>query len=501
MDPLEYLQSLVESGMKIGLERMGPLLSDMGSPHLAMPSVMVAGTNGKGSTCKMTAAILSKLGLDVLTYTSPHLLSVNERIDINGCSVSDEDLGMGIDAVRTSVERLYKGRMGPTYFETLTAAAFQIAKEKSVDILVSEVGLGGRLDATNVLDPQVCAITSVSMDHAEILGDDPVSIAREKAGIIKPSVPVVIGPLCRDSDDGNRCLRAVLSTCSQNGCSVVVISDGEDRENVSRMVRISGVPDWRIIEVGEVEWKDGTSAPLKCIGPREKYLENPAFELLDRIIDQEYTTPLVGKHHAWNMACAIATAIIVLPVALAHRKILNGQLSSFEDLIHGGSDAVLQEFPVNVLRSGIVDGLADVKMIGRFEERSLNGVKVILDGGHNEEAGIATSDTIQARFPGSKASILISMMKEKDPTAFMSPFGPICSSLFITWIEGERSMPVEKMLSGAVKGMGGTFPIHIRDRMNDALEEWSSAVSESDLGLSCGSFYLYKKVHEKLLNS
>ncbi|MGA1821447.1 MAG: bifunctional folylpolyglutamate synthase/dihydrofolate synthase [Thermoplasmatota archaeon] len=498
MDPLEYLESLSESGMKIGLERMGPLLSDMGSPHLSMPSVMIAGTNGKGSTCKMASAILSRLGLRVITYTSPHLLRVNERVEINGQPVSDEILGAGIEAVRRSVERLYRDRIGPTYFETLTAAAFHIAKMKSADLLVSEVGLGGRLDATNVLDPQVCAITSISMDHTEILGDDPVSIAREKAGIIKPSVPVVIGPLCPDADDGGRCLRTILSICSQNGCSVVAISGSGEVERVRRLVMNSGVPDWRIIKVGEVGWHNGTSAHLSCEGPAERHLENPAFKLLDRIVDGEYTTPLVGKHHAWNMSCAIAVSMIVLPVALAHRKIMNGQLSSFDDLIHGGSDPVLGEYPLEVLRSAVSEGLSGVRMIGRFEERSLNGKEVILDGGHNEEAGTATAETIRARFPTAKASILISMMREKDPAAYMSAFGPVCSALFITRMKEERSMSVEKMLSGAVKGMEGSFPIHIRYEMNDAYDEWSKDVSASELGLACGSFYLYKEVHDKL---
>ena len=222
MDPFEYLNSLPALGIKMGFGRIKPILEEMGNPHRRVPSVIVAKKKRKGSTCAMAGSILTSLGLNVLVYTSPHLNRVNERISINRTPVSDEVLARGIDEVRKAARKL-GSREDPTYFECLTAAAFGIGSDLNVDAIVAEVGLGGRLDATNVLDPQVSGITSISMDHGDFLGEDQVSIAGEKAGIIKPSVPVVIGPVCTGSPKMNRCLRTILSTAAENGSEAVIV--------------------------------------------------------------------------------------------------------------------------------------------------------------------------------------------------------------------------------------------------------------------------------------
>jgi dihydrofolate synthase / folylpolyglutamate synthase len=184
-----YLYSLQKHGIKLGLERMTALVGRLGMPHLRYPTLHIAGTNGKGSTAAMTAAILQASGYRVGLYTSPHLVEFRERIRVNGEMIAESD-------VARLTERL-KGfcdlNLAPTFFECTTAMALQYFADSRVDVAVLEVGLGGRFDATNVVTPLACAITTIGLDHQEYLGTTLGSIAFEKAGIIKPNVPVVVG--------------------------------------------------------------------------------------------------------------------------------------------------------------------------------------------------------------------------------------------------------------------------------------------------------------------
>jgi dihydrofolate synthase / folylpolyglutamate synthase len=172
------------------LEPISRLVEAMGDPHLAAPVIHVTGTNGKGSTVQMITQLLMAQGLTVGTYTSPHLERVNERISRNGEPISDEDFGEQIGAV-AELEVLTGVR--PSYFETVTAAAFRWFADVAVDVVVVEVGLLGRWDATNVVEAQVAVITNIGMDHTEFAGPTLQHIAAEKAGIIKPSSAVVVG--------------------------------------------------------------------------------------------------------------------------------------------------------------------------------------------------------------------------------------------------------------------------------------------------------------------
>ena len=181
------------------LQRMRELLAAIGNPHERVPGVHVAGTKGKGSTAAMTAAVLSAAGYRVGLYSSPHLEHIEERLVIDSSQCTTRQLVELVEQVRPAVERLDQtaaregGESGPTYFDILTAMAFLHFAEQQVDIGVLEVGLGGRLDSTNVCRPLVTVITSISFDHTQQLGDTLTAIATEKAGIIKPGVPVVSG--------------------------------------------------------------------------------------------------------------------------------------------------------------------------------------------------------------------------------------------------------------------------------------------------------------------
>lgn len=179
------------AGDTLKLDRMHALMAALNDPHLAFKSVHVAGTKGKGSTCVMTAACLEACGYTVGLYTSPHLIDIRERIQLNRRQISQADFTRLAQRVADAAAALPRESGEPTFFEVTTAMAFCYFAEEAVDVAVIEVGLGGRLDSTNVITPEVCAITNISLDHTQILGDTVEKIAAEKAGIFKRGVPAL----------------------------------------------------------------------------------------------------------------------------------------------------------------------------------------------------------------------------------------------------------------------------------------------------------------------
>ena len=193
-----YLASRTRLGVKFGLDTIRAVLARMGHPESAFPSLLVAGTNGKGSVVAYTDAALRASGLRVGRYTSPHLARVNERIAVDGRDITDAALEAAVLRVRAAAEGLVReGTIAahPTYFEALTAAAFAHFRDRVVDVAVLEVGMGGRLDATNVVDPLASAIVSVDLDHEAYLGTSRAAIAREKAGVLRRDRTTVLGSL------------------------------------------------------------------------------------------------------------------------------------------------------------------------------------------------------------------------------------------------------------------------------------------------------------------
>lgn len=207
-EKLERLCALRNHGSKFGIDRMRLLAEELGNPQNAFPLIHLAGTNGKGSTSAMLEGILRAHGLRVGLYTSPHLLKLGERIQVNRKECSDEEICDEAERLYATATRF--GQPGdedfPSFFEIMTAMAFRCFARERCDAAVVETGLGGRLDATNIVSPDVCVITSVGLDHTEFLGDTHKAIAREKAGIIKPGVPVVIGLLTEEAESEIRAI-------------------------------------------------------------------------------------------------------------------------------------------------------------------------------------------------------------------------------------------------------------------------------------------------------
>jgi dihydrofolate synthase/folylpolyglutamate synthase len=216
---IDFLFGIRLHGQKLELATMRELLRRMGNPQDAMRFVHIAGTNGKGSVAAMSHAILTRAGIRTGLYTSPHLVSFRERFQVNGQPIGERDAARLVEWIRPLLDETatYPDCRQPTFFEVVTALALQYFREQSVDVVVWETGMGGRLDATNVVTPLVSIITNVGLDHMQYLGDTIADIAREKAGIIKPGCPVVTA--ARDPD----ALGVIRDRCRRLGCSLAEI--------------------------------------------------------------------------------------------------------------------------------------------------------------------------------------------------------------------------------------------------------------------------------------
>lgn len=276
---VERLRPSRVTGDMLKLERMHALLAELENPHLSVKTVHIAGTKGKGSTCEMTAACLEASGYTVGLYTSPHLVDLRERIRLNRRPVSQADFVRLAQRVDEAVQRLDLRKFSddgateeqPTFFELTTAMAFVYFAEQAVDIAVIEVGLGGRLDATNVVRPEVSAVTLISLDHTQILGNTLELIAAEKAGIFKAHVPAL--------------------TYAQNPAVLEVLQ--KKAEEAGTSLHVVG----RDIEFSH---RFENSAPH---GPHVRVSLSTA-----RSIYEHLMVPLKGEHQAMN--CGLALAIL-----------------------------------------------------------------------------------------------------------------------------------------------------------------------------------------------
>ncbi|MEW6109288.1 MAG: folylpolyglutamate synthase/dihydrofolate synthase family protein [Nitrospirota bacterium] len=196
---IKYLYGLQKFGMKFGLDNIRTLLAALGNPHESFRSIHVAGTNGKGSTSAMIETILRTSGAATGLFTSPHLVSFTERIRINGQEIEENDVIELADEVRSAAEKIKD--LFPTFFEVVTAMAFIHFRKTKTDWAVIEAGMGGRLDATNIITPEVSVITRIDFDHREFLGRTLKEIAAEKAGIIKDGVPVIVSGQAHEAMD------------------------------------------------------------------------------------------------------------------------------------------------------------------------------------------------------------------------------------------------------------------------------------------------------------
>ncbi|MCX5721110.1 MAG: bifunctional folylpolyglutamate synthase/dihydrofolate synthase [Nitrospirae bacterium] len=263
-----YLYRLQKHGIKLGLETMTALMGRLGVPQSRYRTLHIAGTNGKGSTAAMAAAVLQSAGYRVGLYTSPHLVEFRERIRVNGEMIAESQVAQ----LTEQLQALCQPDLSPTFFEYTTAMAFQHFAETGVEVAVLEVGLGGRFDATNVVMPMACAVTTIALDHQDYLGTTLSSIAFEKAGIIKQGVPVVLGRL-----------------------------DEEARQTIEQVAQERQAPMFRMDEDFRTEGESPSQFSYHGLGLQYDGL----------------TCALEGRHQLDNAACALALLEAAVPEGIA----------------------------------------------------------------------------------------------------------------------------------------------------------------------------------------
>jgi dihydrofolate synthase / folylpolyglutamate synthase len=316
-----YLYSLQKHGIKLGLETMAALIGRLGMPQARYRTLHIAGTNGKGSTAAMTAAILQEAGYRVGLYTSPHLIEFRERIRLNGQMISESDVARLTDRLKGLCER----DLSPTFFECTTAMALQYFADAQVDVAVLEVGLGGRFDATNVVKPLACAITTIALDHQQYLGTTLASVAFEKAGIIKQNVPVIVG---RVPDEAGRTIEAVAieraAPLIRLGREFEVV--GQTPERFAFSGRVVRYDDLFCTLQGAHQLDNAACALalLEAAGESEMVTGEQAVRKGLRSVHWEGRLEVVGQHPlrvldgAHNPAAAVAVASYVRAFRLSH---------------------------------------------------------------------------------------------------------------------------------------------------------------------------------------
>jgi dihydrofolate synthase/folylpolyglutamate synthase len=278
---------------KFDLKHMRVLCEALDSPQTKFPSVLIAGTNGKGSTAATLASILGAAGYRTGLYTSPHLVRINERIQIDGDTISDADFAAGYECVHAvAAELVANGRLPwhPSFFETMTALAFRHFAQQRVEIVVAEVGMGGRLDATNILEPLVCVITDIDLDHQKFLGNTIREIAGEKAGIMRRGRPLVTLP-----------------------------QHPEANETLGRAMEESGA-----VAVNAAHYVAAVSPRASELVHHEAARTSFAMDIMGEEVEIE--TPLIGRHQLRNLALAISAAeeLVKQGWAISPRQVAEG---------------------------------------------------------------------------------------------------------------------------------------------------------------------------------
>jgi dihydrofolate synthase/folylpolyglutamate synthase len=411
------------------LDHMRLLLDRLGNPHDELPIVHVAGSKGKGSTSAMLAAVLQRAGYRVGLFTSPHLVSVTERIQIDNVPVADADLARLLTDIRAAAAapapddaESLDGKL--TFFEIATALGFLQFRRQQVDWALLEVGLGGRFDSTNVCDPRLAVITSISLDHTEQLGNTLAKIAAEKAGIVKPGRPTISGVVLPEPRD------VIRQTCRERGSPLR--QRDVDFHYVHQPGCFNGGPA-RPPHVQVTTWRRAW----------------PDFELR-----------LIGEHQAANAAVAIAAV------------------------------EALREQGVNIPDEAVRRGLAEVHWPARLEIVGRRPLR-LLDCAHNVASARALMDAVLANFPlapGARRLLVFAGSRDKDLAGMLAEFAPHFDHVYLTSFNSPRCVPPSEL----AKSLPATLrPAHTL--LEPPAAAWQAALEDArpdDLICATGSVFL-----------
>lgn len=445
LDRIDYERVLTVpgSGHDFKLDRMRELLDRLGNPQDQLAIVHIAGTKGKGSTAAMLSAMLVAGGYRVGLFSSPHFERVEERFRMDGQPCSAVELVELVEAIRPTVaamdrESIATGEIGPTYFEITTAMALAHFVRCRADAVVLEVGLGGRLDSTNVCTPRVSVVTSISFDHTEQLGHTLAAIAREKAGIVKPGVPVVSGATSADA-------RAVIAeVCRKQSAPLVELGvdfafDYRPPLNLQQSDS-PGLLDFRWLH------------PL------------PGEHSPSRLTDMALNLP--GRHQAANAAVALATL------------------------------AMLRQAGWQIDESAARRGLAEFCWPGRAEVVQRQPA-VVLDVAHNRASIDALLETLEESFRSRRRHLIFAASKGKDLAGMLKPLLARFDSVALTrYRSNPRATPPEQLAELAHALTGRPYPVYA-----EVSAAWSAvrgAAGPDDLICVTGSFFLVAEIRRLL---
>ncbi|PHS19008.1 MAG: bifunctional folylpolyglutamate synthase/dihydrofolate synthase [Blastopirellula sp.] len=416
------------------LDRMHHFVELLGNPTKDIPIVHIAGTKGKGSTSEFLASIASEAGYRVGQYTSPHLDRLEERFSINRQHCSQQDIVDLITEIIPIVKQLDAEETeegGPTFFEITTAMALLHFRNQKIDLGILEVGLGGRLDSTNVCDPLLTIITSISYDHTSLLGNSLAEIAAEKAGIIKPGIPLISGVTSEEAKP------VIQSVATKHAAPVLTVNHDFETTIVQRK------------STEEQNWP--SSEKFHFHQPQNSSL----------IVYSDLSIRLKGKHQIQNAAVAIAAT------------------------------SVLNQHGFSISEDAIRKGIAKVQLPARIECLSQEPV-VIVDSSHNDASAAALVDVLETHFGHKKRRLILALSNDKDHPRIIETLLPCFDEIWFTrYRSNPRNADPAKLFEIASELPTATnCQLHVQADTTAAFQAALQSTSSEDLLCVTGSFFI-----------
>jgi dihydrofolate synthase / folylpolyglutamate synthase len=460
---------------KFDLAHIRVLAAALGDPQATFPSVLIAGTNGKGSTAATLASILTAAGYRTGLYTSPHLIRVNERIQIDGAQISDEDFARLYFQVDEAARHLVEAGdlpHPPSFFEVLTALAFLYfagkgpSEAKPVDIAVLEVGLGGRLDATNIVDPLLSVITDIALDHQDYLGDTIAEITREKAGILRRNGTLITLPQHPEANQAIGEVAAELNLRAINAASFIPHLPTRPLEEPASDAVIS----------------TETYARGELSLPPNHYIVTLNGEPL------EIDSPLTGHHQQRNIALAIAAA---------------NALRNQEGYNSAPNGPTRNQKSYNITNAAIEDGIRNTTWPGRLELITFaEGPSLLLDVAHNPAGAWALRAAIAQLPEGRPRTLIFSCLRDKNLKEMSQILFPLFDSstpernkdhILFAPIDNPRAAGIEELLAAA---QALDIPAHGAPHLAAALARARIVTPPEGLIIATGSVYLVGEIRQ-----
>ncbi len=455
-DPIAYINEPRWQESRLGLDRIRELLERLGRPQDRLKFVHVAGTNGKGSTCAYLASILQAAGYRTGLFTSPFIDTFEERIRVDGANITSDELREVTLAVRDQAEAMaVEAGDHPTEFELMTAVALVHFARSGCQIVVLEVGLGGRLDSTNVIDaPEVAVIARIGLDHTKLLGNTLAAIACEKAGIVKRGAPVVSWP--------------------QEPEALAVVQEAALRHDAKLTV-----PDFAQLEIGEIAWGETEAFDRRAGGSIESFSGK-------REVTADVTEPSAVplRTFSYKRFCCLRTRLL-------------GTYQPQNAALAIEAVEALRERGWTVDDDALRIGLERTVWPGRFElvNAGAGSPTVVVDGGHNPQGARALADSLVDVFPGKKPVFVIGVLEDKDYPAMLEAILPLGSGFVTVTPDNSRALSADK-LARAIRwtgqdllGCSACSRPYVARNMADAVEHAFRATGAGGVVCAFGSLY------------